>query len=191
MSARSAWRARWIASGSMSRPISRAMSASPGSTSASATKAGSSARVLDQRGQRRHQPVVARRRLAGADRGDVVDQQPRRDRLQRLPAVERIAVVRGEEGEVVGRQVGDELDRRREAAIDRQHRPLGDAGEDEASAPARVELDHAVARGLAVAASSGRSRPSCADEAEPQRNDHRLLVRLAGRRRHASACSRA
>ena len=59
--ARRAVRAAKMASGSTSRPISRAMSASPGSVSASATKAGSSARVGKDRGERIEQArIVAR-----------------------------------------------------------------------------------------------------------------------------------
>ena len=97
--------------------------------SASATKAGSSFASARMAASAVDQPVVATRRAAGVDRGDVVDQQPHRDRLQRLPAVERIAVMRGEEGKIVGVEIGVELDRRREAAVDRQHRAFGDAGE--------------------------------------------------------------
>ena len=58
--------------------------------------------VGEDGGERGEQRVVAARRAAGADGGDIVDQQLRRDRLQRLPAVERIAVVGGEEIEIGG-----------------------------------------------------------------------------------------
>ena len=55
----------------------------------------------DGRERRRSEPGPCRggspRRIAG----DVVDEQARRERLHRLPAIERIAVVRGEEAQVV------------------------------------------------------------------------------------------
>ena len=69
--------------------------------------------ILQDRGQRPHQLVVVARSFMRAQGVDVVDQQAHGDGLQRLPAVERIAVVGGEEGEIVGGEVGDELDRRR------------------------------------------------------------------------------
>ena len=60
--------------------------------------------VAENGGERVDQLVVARGHVAEAQRGDVVDQQSRRDRLQRLPAVERIAIMGGEKGEIVGSQ---------------------------------------------------------------------------------------
>ena len=92
-------------------------------------KSGLQRRVFKDGGERHHQPLIAARQFAGAQSRDIVDQQPHRNGLQRLPAVERIAVVRREEGKIVAVEIGDELDRRREAAIDRRHRTLGDAGE--------------------------------------------------------------
>ena len=45
--------------------------------------------------------------LAGAQARDIVDQKPHRGGLQRLPAVERIAVMGGEKGEIGGVEIGD------------------------------------------------------------------------------------
>ena len=45
-------------------------------------------------------------RRARAQRRNIVDQQAGRQRLQRLPAIERVGVARGEEAQVVGRKVG-------------------------------------------------------------------------------------
>ena len=103
IAARNRARAAKIASGSTSRPMSRAMSASLGIVSTSATKAGSSASSAEHRRERRHQAFILARRAPGADRRHVVDQQRVRQRLHRLPAIERIAVVRGEEFEILGR----------------------------------------------------------------------------------------
>ncbi len=85
--------------------------------------------VVEDGGKRRGEAVVAARRLTGAYARHVVDQQPHRNGLQGLPAVEGVAIVRGEEGEIVAVKIGVELDRRRKAAVDRQHRLFADAGE--------------------------------------------------------------
>ena len=61
-------------------------------------------------------------------RGDVLDQEGGRERLHRLPAVEAVAVMGGEEGEIAVAQVRRQLDRSREAAIERHHRTLVEAG---------------------------------------------------------------
>ena len=82
--------------------------------------------VGEDRAERRHQPVV-RRALAPPPRRcrDVVGEERRIASVctacQRLNG---IAVVRGKETQIVGREVGDELDRRREAAVERRHRRL-------------------------------------------------------------------
>ena len=185
MSARSARRALKIASGSMSRPISRATSPSPGGVSASATKAGSSLASSRMAASAAISWSSLRGGIAGVQARHIVDQQPHRDGLQGLPAVEGIAVVRGEEGEIVAVKIGVELDRRRETAVDRQYRLLGDAGEVRHVCRRLVQHQHAVRRPFAFAGVSGRSRPSLPTRPSAQRDDHRFLARLARRRRHA------
>ena len=49
-------------------------------------------------------------RAVGAERGRIVDQQARGQRLQRLPAVERIGIMCGKESQIIGIQVGEKLD---------------------------------------------------------------------------------
>ena len=67
--------------------------------------------------QRDDQFVGAALGRAAAMRGDVLDQEGGRERLHRLPAVERIRVAGRKEAQIVGRQIGDEFDRRRKSAI--------------------------------------------------------------------------
>ena len=149
--------------------------------------------VGEDRGERVEQagssPRVASPR---ADRGDVVDQQPRRERLHRLPAVERIAVVRGEEAQIV---VADRLATSRTGA-EKPRLSDGTGGsamsvEDERFAPA-CAASGCRARRVAPPASLQRQVAAvAADQADRERDQHRLLGRLARRRRHASARSRA
>ena len=81
--------------------------------------------VVEDRAERRDQGAGIARGRAGAVRGDVVDQESGGERLHRLPAVEGIAVMRGEEGEVAVAPIGGQLDRGREAAVEGEHRSLG------------------------------------------------------------------
>ncbi len=83
--------------------VARDVGTRSASPSASATNAGSSAVSANTADERRDQAVVVARRAAGADRSDVLDQQGVRERLHRLPAIERIGVVRGEEHQVIAR----------------------------------------------------------------------------------------
>ncbi len=72
-------------------------------------------------------------RAAGANAAHVADQQPRRQRLHRLPAVERIAVMRREQA--AGRRrdrLAVSLIGAEKLRLSRQHRPLVDAAEHEA-----------------------------------------------------------
>ena len=71
--------------------------------SVSATKAGSSDGSASDRARAPSiRPSSSRGVRPAADRRDILDQQRVGERLHRLPAVERIAVVRGEESQVVG-----------------------------------------------------------------------------------------
>ena len=58
--------------------------------------------VGEDRGERVEQALVQLRVLAGAQPRDVADQQRARQRLHRLPAVERIAVARRQQPQIVG-----------------------------------------------------------------------------------------
>src|SRR5262249_38761415 len=80
-------------------------------------------------GERRDQALVLTLRLTAAQRRHVVDQQVGGNGLHGLPAIEWIAVMRCQEPDVLGRDVGAELDRRREATVERRYRPFGDADE--------------------------------------------------------------
>ena len=153
-------------------PISRAMSPSLGSASAWATIGRLERR--DRRGSRPSAAISSSAPRSGAPRamrGDVLDQEGGRERLHRLPAVEAVAVMGGEEGEIAVAQIGRQLDRRREAAIERQHRPLVDAGEDEGLLRLRQRDDAALERGAA-----GEAHRSVAavgpEEPDRERNDH-------------------
>ncbi len=90
----------------------------------------------------------------------------------------------GEEGEIVAAQIGFEPDRRREAAIDRQHRTLGNAGEGDGFRRP-VEHQHAVLEACARHGCKRQIAAVLADQAEIERDHHRLFVRLARRRRKA------
>src|SRR4029077_18996985 len=87
-------------------------------------------RVGENGGERLQQALVLPWSSSGALSCHVVREQPSRQRLDRLPAIEWVAVVRGEEPQFVGRDIGDELDRRRKFAVERGYRRLGDVGED-------------------------------------------------------------
>ena len=125
----------------------------------SAMKAGSMLVVAEDRAERRHQALVVALGLRRCAAPRHSRQQRHRQRLHRLPAVERIGIVGGEEAQIVRLDRQRQFDRRGEAAVERRDRPLGDAGEDESlarlpSAPARRASS---GRPSSV---SGRSAPS-------------------------------
>ena len=95
--------------------------------------------------------------------------------LHRLVARERIVIVPCQEGEVCRRPIAFDRHRGRKAAVDRQHRPLRDALEHDRLA--RLVEQHQLLRPQRLA----RFR---AEQPDAQRQDHRLLARLSGRRRH-------
>ena len=86
--------------------------------------------VGENSGERIEQPFIHLRFLVRAQPRDIADQHRGRQRLHRLPAIERIAVARRQRTQIVRGEIGDELDRRGEAAIGRQRRPLRNVGED-------------------------------------------------------------
>ena len=152
-------RAAKIASGSTSWPISRAMSASLGGTRVSAMKAGSSlslARIAPSAAIKpsSSRTVAPPRSAATFDvKSDIASD------LHRLPAVERIGIVRGEETQILGLDRQRQFDRRRKAAVERRDRPLGDVGEDESLA--RLASARCTPRDSGRPSSvSGRSAPA-------------------------------
>ena len=170
-------------------PISCAMSASLGSVRTSAAKAGSS-RASRSRKERERRGESARSRPAtGFAASSERDQQAHRDGLRRLPAVERVAcrAAAATSSSSFGRS-SDDLHRGREAAEQRRHRRRRHVREGDAVGRL-VEHEDAVARRRGRR-SQRRGAPSCDDEAERDRDRHRLLVRLARRRRRRSARSR-
>ena len=95
--------------------------------------------------------------------------------LHRLVAREGIVFVPRQEGEIGGGTVTLDRHRRGETAVDRQHRPLGNALEHDRLV--RLFQQHQPLRPQRLP----RLR---AEQPHAQRQHHRLLVRLAGRRRH-------
>src|SRR5262249_58376993 len=78
--------------------------------------------VGPNRVQRTEKTRILPRRAVRAQRCSIVDEQASGERLQRLPAVEWIGIVRGEESQIIGAKVSDELDRRGKSAIERKDR---------------------------------------------------------------------
>jgi len=99
------------------------MSDSDGSAITCATKAGSSARIHEHGGERGDQVGILER---GVRRGAP---RPRLNRPARRVAsectacqrLERVAIVDGEEVQILVADIGDELHRCREAAVERRH----------------------------------------------------------------------
>ena len=105
-------------------------------------------------------PATCRRRTAvclAAIAGDVIDQQPRRHGLQRLPAIEGVAVVRRQEVEVAGVKIATSLIGAEKHA-DRQHRSLCDAGEPGTCGLLPVSSSTPRSIVLPIDSSIGRSR---------------------------------
>src|SRR5262245_65117327 len=91
--------------------------------------------------------------------------------------------MRGDKTKIVGGYVDVELDRRREAAVERGHRRLVDAAEYERlGRPGQGE--HAALDRASVGKRERQVAPVAADETDGERDHHRLLARLARRRRH-------
>ena len=102
------------------------------------------------------------------------DQRVEHKLLHRLVARERVIVPRREEGEVSGGTVGLDDHRRGEVAIDRKHRPLADAVEDDLL-PLVLQQHEPV----------GKLFPGqLAEQRQLERYPHWLLGGLAGRYRH-------
>ena len=88
------------------------MSDSPGKRQHKRDERGLERAVAQDRAECVEQPAIpSPAGLPARSAGDVVDEKTRRQRLQCLPAIERVDVVRGQESQIVGGKVGDELDR--------------------------------------------------------------------------------
>ena len=148
---------------------------SHGSSTASALNAGSSALDLERRADRARSPRSGSTALAAR----AGDQRAHHQLLHRLVAGERIGVGTRQPLELAGAALRLDDDRRGEAAVDRQQRRLGDI----------VERDALLAPGRGRSAARAQiSAPLClADQRGPQRDRHRLLDRLPGRRRRHAA----
>ena len=117
---------------------------------------------------------IEARLLAGADRLARVAQHGERDLLRRLPAVEGIRIAPDEEQPVLGREVGADMDRRRELAEDRGNSRRLHAFKDDFSAAGR-EVQHAIAHRCAGGARKTHVLPVGPDQPEGDRDMHWLL----------------
>ena len=140
-------------------------------------------RIGEDRGERVEQASILAHVLGGADRRYVVDQEPGRQRLHGLPAIEWIAIAGGEKTQVFGRLIGDELDRRGKTAIERRYRRFADIFEHECFGALGqrhyTALDHASVREL-----ERQVVPVAADKADGERHHHRFFAGLTGCCRH-------
>src|SRR5215470_1214535 len=85
--------------------------------------------VFEDIAERLHEGVGTAFRRVGTVRRHILDQKRGGQRLHGLPAIERVGIVGCEKCKIAIAQIGGELDRRREAAIKRNHRALVDAEE--------------------------------------------------------------
>ncbi len=90
----------------------------------------------------------------------------------------------GEESQIIGAKIGDELDRRGKSAIERKHRRFADIGEHEGFGRLG-QSQKAVLDCAPIAEFEPQVAPVAPDESDGERNDHRLLARLAGGCGHA------
>src|SRR6185437_7324493 len=165
-----------MASGSMSFPISRAISPSLGKIRASAANAGS--KVLSSSTATSAFPSLSSSRSGRPARVAATLSRSRRiDGLDRLPAIEWVAVMCRQESEIVRTEIGHQVDRRRKSAIDRKNRPFSDAGKFK---PGRLLGQHngSVSEGPAVSGLECEIAPVFSNEADRKRNHHRCFRRL-------------
>ncbi len=166
------------------------MSASDGSVSASAANAGSSVSSLTTAASASTQTAIVALR-GFMTLGRVLDQRAGGERLQRLPAVERVGIARREKTQVVLRLIALELDRRRETAVERDDRALVDAGEHE-RLDGIGQGQHAALRRPTVGEHQRQFTTVGVEQCDDKRDDQRLLDRLSrGRRRRLPHRERA
>ena len=185
------FRAPAMASGSTSWPISRAISASPGSWRIWARKAGSSAIVLGDLGQRLGE--------GGVESGLAAGSGP--------PAVSAISVAiaiccdarqRLKSSASVRSRKRRSLSTRPVVSLTGAEKPRSSDGTGGADTPSKTivcsrfgEMDDVVLDAAAGCGGEGEVGAVRADEAEADGNVHRALGLLAGRRRAATASATA
>ena len=92
--------------------------------------------------------------------------------------------MRGEEAQIINAKVGAELDRRGKSAIEGEGRRFADVGEHE-GVGGLCQNQHAVLDCAPGTELERQVAPVASDQTDGERNDHRLLARLAGRCGHA------
>ena len=134
----------WTASGSTSRPISCAMSASLGSVSDERREG----RIVQRLASRKAPSAAARPSRSAprppASRRSQPHEEAQRHGLRRLPAVERVGVVPQQRQQLVVREIERDLHRRREAAEQRRDRRRRARPRRSRCRAARVEHEDAV-----------------------------------------------
>ena len=115
--------------------------------------------VGQDRRERVEQALVDLGLLAGAQPRHVADQERLASVCTACQRLNGSLSCAARQPQIVGDEIGGEPDRRREVAVDREHRPLGDAGEDE-GLRRLVEHEHAALDLLPVGerAAAGRGR---------------------------------
>ena len=131
-----------------------------------------------------HEPVIENRLAPGALLRNQPEHQLQRVALAGFPTHERVGVVGHEEAQIGVGRIALQDHRRREAAQQRRHRTLPDAGEDEALLGLGQLQDARGAAGHAFALQAQRQRLARGiEQADRDRDDERRLVRLARSRR--------
>ena len=133
--------------------------------------------------------VVHNRQAARANRGDRGRQQARRIGLDRLPAIEEIAVACGQDQEIFRRGIQLQFHRRRETAQHRGHRAFGDILKHDAAGGC-AQFENTVGAFLRTCAAILPLRLGAEGEiaarphkAKRYRENEGLLLRLPRRRR--------
>src|SRR5262249_17817921 len=130
--------------------------------------------------ERSDESGIVTRRLASSDSRGRVDEKAHRQRVHGLPAIERIAVMVGEETQILITDIDCQAHWRREAAIDRRHRTLLDPGED-IGGGRLIEREKAALDRRSVSPLQWNVAPVRPDEPGDKRGHHRLLRGLAWR----------
>src|SRR5215469_15525127 len=138
--------------------------------------------ILEDRAECIHQSLVKARLAARADRGGVALEQSHCECLDRLPAVEWVAIMSGQEAQLVGLDRESELDWRREAAVERKRRWLGHIIEHKRLV--RLRKLNYPARERPAVKHERQVAAIATDQTERKRNDHWLFVGLPRCRWH-------
>jgi hypothetical protein len=95
-----------------------------------------------------------------------------RQRRCGIEAVERVAVMAGDENKIVLAEIRNELDRRRKSAVERGDGPFADSLENEIFLRRR-NLQHTLADFASVRGPKRQVAPVLAKQPESERNEHR------------------